>query len=78
MIVYSLNSISEIDSDNFENLGVEIIVDDKKCLLNDTMGQALLRLNHLNLVNDEAITGWFRLQNEVDLKEAGLSGDESE
>ena len=71
-------SISEIESESFENLAVEIIVDDKKCLLNDTMGQALLRLNHLNLVNDEAITGWFRLQNEVDLKEDDLNEDDSE
>ena len=72
-----MNSISEIESDSFENLAIEIIVDDKKCLLNDTMGQALLRLNHLNLINDETITGWFRLQNDVDLKEDDMSEDGS-
>ena len=51
---------------------------DKKCLINDTMGQTLIRLHHLKLLNNDVVTGWFKLQNTIDLKEVNLSEVDSE
>ena len=42
------------------------------------MGQALVRLHHLDLLKNEDMTGWFELQNEIDLKQGNLDEDESE
>ena len=32
------------------------------------MGQALIRLNYLDMSENDGLTGWFQLQNELDLK----------
>ena len=44
------------------------MVDDKKCLLNNTMGQTLIELGNLGFSQRDEITKWFSLQNESDLK----------
>ena len=59
---------SDVPSENFDNLGIEAVIDDKKCVLNNTMGQSLIRLNYLELSKYVEVTGWFQLQNEKDLK----------
>ena len=42
------------------------------------MGQTLIRLHHLQLLNNDEVTGWFKLQNEIDLKQVNLSEVDSE
>ena len=49
-------------------LGLEVVIDDKKCLLNNTMGQTLIELGNLGFSQRDEITQWFSLQNENDLK----------
>ena len=59
---------SDVPSENFDNLGIEAVIDDKKCVFNNTMGQSLIRLKNLELSKYDEVTGWFQLQNEKDLK----------
>ena len=49
-------------------LGLEVVIDDKKCLLNNTMGQTLIELGNLGFSQRDEMTKWFLLQNENDLK----------
>ena len=58
----------DVSEENFETLGIEVMIDDKKCILNNTMGQALIRLDHLGLSLADEVSDWFSLQNEKDLK----------
>ena len=59
---------SDVPLERLDTLGLEIVVDDKKCLLNNTMGQTLIELGNLGLSQRDEITKWFSLQNENDLK----------
>ncbi len=60
--------LSDVPPEKFDSLGIEAVIDDKTCLLNNTMGQALIRLDYLELSKNVEVTGWFQLQNETDLK----------
>ena len=63
-----LISFSDVSLERLNILGLEVVVDDKKCLLNNTMGQTLIELGNLDFSQCDGITKWFSLQNENDLK----------
>ena len=58
----------DVPMERLDTLGLEIVVDDKKCLLNNTMGQTLIELGNLGFSQRDEITKWFSMQNENDLK----------
>ena len=68
---------SDVPLERLNTLGLEIVVDDKKCLLNNTMGQTLIELGNLGFSQRDEITKWFSLQNENDLKYNNDTDNES-
>ena len=52
---------------DFSCLRIEAKVNDKKCLVGNSMGQVLIELSTLEglLKEDEIVTKWFQLQTEV-------------
>ena len=68
---------SDVPLERLDTLGLEIVVDDKKCLLNNTMGQTLIELGNLGLSQRDEITKWFSLQNENDLKYSNDTDNDS-
>ena len=67
----------DVPMERLDTLGLEVVVDDKKCLLNNTMGQTLIELGNIGFSQRDEITIWFSLQNENDLKYNNDADNES-